>query len=392
MSIPLMKRLGYRPTLAAAIEAASSVGGAIMPPVMGAAAFVMAEMIARPYADIMKAAALGAVLYYLGILFVVHFESKRLGVRSVPREELPKGRDLLRDAHLVLPLVLLVVLMSARFSSYFAAFWSVVALVAVAGLRAHTRMGRRKILDALVIAGKTIAVLSVAIAAAGIITAGLTNTGLLLAFMGLIRDTAGGSLLLLVLLIAATCLFLGTGIPTTPAYIVTSAIGAPLLAEHGVPLLAIHLFVFYFAVLADASPPVAPAADVAAAIAGAPPLQTGVVAFRLATGGFITGIAFIYEPALILNGTLFEIVSIFLAIAGGLVLLAIADTGYADAPVRAAWRWVLLAAGLFCGLAHSLPAWQRALLALTILAVIKLRTLARRKADRRLALTGNATP
>ncbi|WP_082613143.1 TRAP transporter permease [Bosea sp. Root483D1] len=361
MSIPLMKRLGFRPVFAAGIEAAASVGGPLVPPVMGAAAFIMSEMIAVPYSAIIVAAAMGAALYYVNILAAVHYESKKLGIGAIPRHMLPSLSDLGRDAHLVLPLAVLVTLMMMRFSPYLAAFWGTIATVVVAALRSHTRLGPRELFIALRDGGYLISMIAVAVTSAGIITAALTATGLLLAFTGMIKAAAGGSLLLLALLIAGTCLFLGVGIPTTPAYIITAAIGAPLIAEHGVPLIAIHLFIFYFAVLADASPPVAPVADAAATIAGAPPMTTGWYACRFALGGFVTGMAYIYEPGLILEGSLFNIVATASALATGLVLISAGLVGYTWGPLPAWLRLAYVTAGSLCSLAYVVPVWQRGL-------------------------------
>jgi TRAP transporter 4TM/12TM fusion protein len=361
LTIPLMIRRGFRPVMAGGIEAASSVGGAIMPPVMGAAAFVMAEIVGVPYFEIAKAAALGAVLYYLGIFLAVHFEAKRLGMGGLPASELPRPKTLLRDAHLVLPIVLLVALMAERFSATYACFWATVALVLVSWLRGHTRLTPRRLWDGLIAAGATAATLAVAVASAGIVTAALVNTGLLLALSGIIKGLAAGSLPALAVLLAITCLVLGMGVPTTPAYIVTAAIGVPLLADHGVGVLAAHLFVFYFAVLADATPPVAAASYAAAAIAKAPPLAVGFHAFRLAIGGFLAGLAFVWEPALLLRGTLFEIAAVFAALGIGIALLAVGSIGFLGGPVPPWLRLLLAATGLFCGLAHGVETWQRAL-------------------------------
>jgi len=361
MSIPLMKRLGFRPVFAAGIEAAASVGGPLVPPVMGAAAFIMSEMIAVPYSAIIVAAAMGAMLYYVNILAAVHYESKKLGIGAIPRHLLPSLSDLARDAHLVLPLASLVTLMMLRFSPYLAAFWGTVATIVIAALRSHTRMGPRELFAALRDGGYLISMIAVAVTSAGIITAALTATGLLLAFTGMIKAAAGGSLLLLALLIAGTCLFLGVGIPTTPAYIITAAIGAPLIAEHGVPLIAIHLFIFYFAVLADASPPVAPVADAAATIAGAPPMTTGWYACRFALGGFVTGLAYIYEPGLVLEGSLFSIAATATALATGLVLISAGLVGYTWAPLPAWLRLAYVTAGSLCSLWYAVPVWERAL-------------------------------
>jgi TRAP transporter 4TM/12TM fusion protein len=363
ITIPEMKRMGFPPAMAGGIEAAASVGGLIMPPIMGAAAFVMAEMISVPYVDIMAAAAIGAVLYYLGIFVAVHFQAKRLGISSLPANEIATFRTILLDLHFCLPLAVLITLMALRYSPYYSAFWATIAVVVTAWMRQHSRMWPRKIFDALVDAGQTICVIAVAVTAAGIITAALTNTGLLLAFTGIIKSLAGGSLLLLVVLVAMTCLFLGMGVPTTPAYIITAAIGAPLIAEHGVaPLLSIHLFILYFAVMADATPPVAAASYAAAAIAKASPIATGFHAFRLAVGGFVVGIAFIYEPAITLDGSLFEIVTATMAIAAGIILITIAYVGYTDGPLPWWLRLALMGVGIGCALLHSVPEVYRALL------------------------------
>jgi TRAP transporter 4TM/12TM fusion protein len=340
-----------------------------MPPIMGAAAFVMAEMISVPYISIISAAAIGAVLYYLGVFVAVHFQAKRLGIASLPKEEIATFRQVLLDVHFVVPLIVLITLMTMRYSPYFSAFWATIAVFIAAWLRKRTRMGWSAVFNSLVDAGQTICVIAVAVTAAGIITAGLTNTGLLLAFTGIIKGLAGDSLILLVLLVAASCLFLGMGVPTTPAYIITAAIGAPLIAEHGAAsLLSIHLFILYFAVLADATPPVAAASYAAAAIAKANPISTGFQAFRMAVGGFIVGIAFIYEPAITLDGTLSEIVSATLAIASGIVLITIGYIGYTDGRLSFWLRFALVVVGIGCALLHDVPDWYRAIAGIAMIA------------------------
>lgn len=368
-TIPLMIRRGFRPVLAGGIEAASSVGGAIMPPVMGAASFVMAEITGIPYIEIAKAAVPGAVLYYLGIFLAVHFEARRLGMAGLPASEIPRAVLLLRHLHLVLPIVLLVWMLGERFSPTFACVSAIGALVAVSWLRAHTRLTPRRLFDALAAAGATAATLAVAVASAGIVTAALVNTGLLLALSGIIKTLAAGSLPKLALLLAVTCLVLGMGVPTTPAYIVTSAIGAPLLADYGVGTLAAHMFVFYFAVLADATPPVAAASYAAAAIAKAPPLAVGFQAFRLAVGGFLAGLAFIWEPALLLQGSMAEIVGITVALGAGISCVAAASAGYLGGPLPLWSRLPLAACGFVCGLWHGVEPWQRAAVGLAVLAL-----------------------
>jgi len=372
VTIPQMKKLGFPAAMAGGIEAASSVGGLIMPPVMGAAAFVMAEMIAVPYVNIIAAAAIGAVLYYFGIFVTVHYQAKRLGIASLPKDEIASFRSILLDIHFVLPLVVLITLMTMRFSPYFAAFWATITVFVCAWLRVRSRMGPRAVFEALVDAGQTIGIIAVAVTAAGMITAGLTNTGLLLAFTGVLKSLAGGSLFIMVLLVAVSCLFLGMGVPTTPAYIIASAIGAPLIAElTSAPLLSIHMFVLYFAVLADATPPVAAASYAAAAIARANPISTGFHAFRIAAGGFVVGMAFIYEPALILEGSLFEIVIATLAVASGIMLITIGYVGYVEGRLPILLRAVMVPAGLAAALYQPVPDIYRAAVGLAfVLAVI----------------------
>ena len=371
VTIPEMKRMGFPAALAGGIEAAASVGGLIMPPIMGASAFVMAEMISVPYVSIIAAAAIGAALYYLGIFVAVHFQSKKRGIASLPKEEIASYRDVLLDIHFAIPLIVLITLMTMRFSPYFSAFWATIAVFLAAWLRKHTRMGWRAVFSSLVDAGQTIGVIAVAVTAAGMITAGLTNTGLLLAFTGIIKSVAGDSLILLVVLVAISCLFLGMGVPTTPAYIITAAIGAPLIAEHGVAsLLSIHLFILYFAVLADATPPVAAASYAAAAIAKANPMATGFNAFKMAVGGFIVGIGFIYEPAITLDGTLFEIVTATLALSAGIVLITIGYVGYTDGALPLWLRAILIVLGIGCALLHNIPELYRGILGVAFIAAL----------------------
>jgi TRAP transporter 4TM/12TM fusion protein len=355
MTIPLMKRVGYRASVAGGIEAAASVGGALMPPVMGAAAFVMAEMTNIPYAAIIKAAAVGAVLYYFAILAAVHFEAKRAGMRPMAIADIPVWREVARDAHLVIPIFLLVYLMTERWSGNFAAFVATLAMVAVAFLRRNTRMGWRDVVEALANAGHTMAPLAVSIAGSGIVVAALTSTGMVVAFGGIIKELAGGSLPWLLILLCITVLILGMGIPTTPSYIIAAAIGVPQIIEVGTRvlgypaadlLLPAHLFLFYFAVIADATPPVAAAAFAAAAIAGAGPTITSIHATRFGIAGFTVGFAFIYDPGIMLRGSLVEIVTVTAIQVAALTAVTAAYAGYLTAPMGVALRVLLGIAGL----------------------------------------------
>lgn len=364
MTIPLMQRIGYRPAVAGGIESAASVGGALMPPVMGAAAFVMAEITGIPYGQIVVAAAIGAVLYYFAILVAVHVEAKKAGMAPMAAADIPPWREVLQDAHLVIPIGVLVWLMMARWSGNFAAFCATLTMIGIAFLRARTRMSWRAVLDSLANAGLTMAPLAVSIAGAGIVVSALTATGMVVALGGIIKDIAAGSFPLLLILLAVTVLVLGMGLPTTPSYIIAAAIGVPQILELGgralgmTPaelLLPAHLFIFYFAVLADASPPVAAAAFAAAAIARASPLVTSIHATRLGIAGFTVGFAFLYDPGIMLRGGLGGIL-----LATGIQVVALtaicaAYAGFLLRPMGPAARLALAAAGLLAAFWHGVP-------------------------------------
>ncbi|WP_421995760.1 TRAP transporter permease [Roseococcus sp.] len=378
MTIPLMKRVGYRASVAGGIEAAASVGGALMPPVMGAAAFVMAEMTNIPYAAIVKAAAIGAVLYYFAILAAVHFEAKRAGMQPMALADIPVWREVARDAHLVVPIFVLVYLMTERWSGNFAAFISTVAMVAVAMLRRNTRMGWRDVVRALANAGHTMAPLAVSIAGSGIVVAALTSTGMVVAFGGIIKELAGGSLPWLLVLLCITVLILGMGIPTTPSYIIAAAIGVPQIIEVGSRVLGYspaelmlpaHLFLFYFAVIADATPPVAAAAFAAAAIAGAGPTITSIHATRFGIAGFTVGFAFIYDPEIMLRGALPDILTVVAIQVAALTAVTAAYAGYLMAPMGLAPRLLLGIAGLLGAFGYFLADGARLAVVLAGLAV-----------------------
>ena len=364
MTIPLMKRIGYRPAVAGGIEAAASVGGAIMPPVMGAAAFVMSEITNIAYGEIVVAAAIGAVLYYFAILAAVHFEAKRMGIAPMPASEIPPWREVLADAHLVIPMGVLVYLMMQRWSGNYAAFCATLAMIAVAMFRRRTRMSPRVIFDALVNAGLTMAPLAVAIAGAGIVVSALTATGMVVAFGGIIKDLAGGSLPLLLVLLALTVLVLGMGLPTTPSYIIAAAIGVPQLVAMGVELLPAHLFLFYFAVLADATPPVAAAAFAAASIAKAGPTITSLHATRFGVAGFTVGFAFVYDPGIMMRGGLGDILLATAIQVAALVAITGAYAGYFTAPIGRVPQVLLGAAGLVAAFVPAVPGPLRLLIAL----------------------------
>jgi TRAP transporter 4TM/12TM fusion protein len=375
MTIPLMIRVGYRPVVAAGIESAASVGGALMPPVMGAAAFVMVEITGIPYADIVVAATIGAILYYFAILAAVHFEAKQAGMAPMPLRDIPAWREVAQDAHLVIPIIVLVWLMMDRWSGNYAAFCSTIAMVGIAALRRRSRMGWRQVLDSLANAGLTMAPLAVSIAGAGIVVSALTATGLVVALGGIIKDLAAGNFAFLLVLLALTVLVLGMGIPTTPSYIIAAAIGVPQILDLGSKalglspdalLLPAHLFIFYFAVLADASPPVAAAAFAAAAIAKSSPLMASMHATRLGIAGFTVGFAFLYDPGIMLRGSLLDIIVATAIQAGALTAICAAYAGFLVAPMAMPVRLLLGFGGLFAAFYHGVPDTVRLAVALGV--------------------------
>lgn len=371
-TIPLMTRVGFKPSVAGGIESAASVGGALMPPVMGAAAFVMAEITNIPYGEIVVAAAIGAVLYYFSILIAVHFEAKRAGINRMAEEDIPSWREVLADAHLLLPIAVLVYFLMERWSGNFAAFCGTLAMVAIAMLRRRTRMSLAAILASLTNAGLTMAPLAVAIAGSGIVISALTETGLVVAFGGIIKQMAAGSLPMLLVLLAAAVLILGMGLPTTPSYIIAAAIGVPQLLDMGQSLMASHMFIFYFAVLADVSPPVAAAAFAAAAIAKASPTITSLHATRLGIAGFTVGFAFIYDPGIMFQGGAVAIIMATTIQVAALTAIAAGYAGYLAAPLNPALRVLVGGAGLLAAFWHGWSDIYRLAIVLAVLAGVAL--------------------
>ncbi|WJQ10194.1 TRAP transporter permease [Geobacillus stearothermophilus] len=303
-TIPMMKRLGYGKEFAGAVEATSSTGGQLMPPVMGAAAFLMVEFIGGiSYWEIAKAAAIPAILYFAGIWMMTHFEAKRIGLRGLTEDEMPNRKEVLAKLYLLVPIVVVIVLLMSGMSVMRAALWSIVAIIVVSGLKKETRLGWRDIIDALVDGARSALSVAAATAAAGIIVGVVTKTGLGLKMANGLIDLSNGVLLLTLFFTMLTSLILGMGSPTTANYVITSTIAAPAIIASGVPELAAHLFVFYFGIVADITPPVALAAFAAAGISGGSPLRTGVIATKLAISAFIIPYMFVLSPALLMIDT-----------------------------------------------------------------------------------------
>ncbi|NLG70050.1 MAG: TRAP transporter permease, partial [Firmicutes bacterium] len=346
LTIPMMKRLGYRPEFAAAVEAAASTGGQIMPPIMGAAAFLMAEFTGIPYIEVAKAAILPAILYFTGIFIAVHYEAKRIGLRGIPRDQLPGLWSVAKSrGHLILPLVGIIWLLMEGSTPMKAAFYGILLSVGVAMIHPSTRMSGREILAALEQGARGALGVVMATAVAGIVIGVITLTGLGLKLASGVVQLAQGNLLLTMVATMLTSLVLGMGVPTTANYVISSTIAAPALLQLGVPLLAAHMFVFYFGVVADITPPVALAAYAGSGIAGSNPLRTGVVASRLAIGAFLIPYIFVFSPVLLLQDvTLAHTLQILATSVTGMFAVAVALGGYLRTTL-ALWERVLFLVG-----------------------------------------------
>jgi TRAP transporter 4TM/12TM fusion protein len=304
-TIPMMKNLGYKKEFAGAVEASSSTGGQLMPPVMGAAAFLMVEFIGGgiSYWDIAKAAAIPAILYFTGIWIMTHLEAKRIGLRGLTKEEMPNRKEVLKKLYLLLPIIAIIILLMSGMSVIRSALWSIVITVLVSAFRKDTRIGFKGTVDALVDGARSALGVAAATAAAGIIVGVVTKTGLGLKMANGLLDLAGGTLLPTLFLTMIAALILGMGSPTTANYVITSTIAAPAIILLGVPDLSAHLFVFYFGIVADITPPVALAAFAAAAISGGEPFKTGVESSKLAISAFIIPYMFVLSPELLMIDT-----------------------------------------------------------------------------------------
>ncbi len=312
VTIPLMKKTGYKPEFAAAAEASASTGGQIMPPIMGAAAFLMADYVGIPYSSIAVKAILPAVLYFAGIFIAVHLEAKKEGLRGLSREELPRLKPLLKKIYLLFPLALLIYLVgtSSRSIQYAAAI-AIVAAIVVGIFNKDNRVSFKSIFEALAAGGKGMITVAAACGVAGIIAGTLTMTGLANIMINGIVALAGNQVIIALFLTMLCCIVLGMGVPTTANYCIMAATCAPILIRMGVPDIAAHFFVFYFGIVADLTPPVALAAYAGAAIAQANPMKTAMTATKLAIGAFIVPYVFALNPAMLfVNTTAWEVVLI----------------------------------------------------------------------------------
>ncbi|MGD8561460.1 MAG: TRAP transporter fused permease subunit, partial [Desulfarculaceae bacterium] len=303
-TIPLMKKMGYRPEYAGAVEAAASAGGQIMPPIMGAAAFIMAEIVGVSYLTICKAALLPAILYFVAVFASTHLEALKLGLRSIPSTELPPLKEtLFKGFHFTIPILLLIVVLIQGYTPFRAAFVAIIALLIVSSMRKHSRLGVWGFLESLIQGAKNAVVIATCCACAGIVVGCLDVTGMGIKFVDIILALSYGNFALLLILVMVACLILGMGVPTAPAYIIVAMIAAPTLIKVGMPPVAAHMFVFYSCLLSAITPPVALAAYAGAAIADAPVMRTGVIAAKLGFVKYIIPFVFAYNAALLMEGS-----------------------------------------------------------------------------------------
>ena len=386
VTIPMMKKTGYPGEFAGAVEAAASTGGQIMPPIMGAAAFIMAEMTGYDYSKIIVRAILPAFLYFLGIFLGVHFKAKKLGLKGLPKEELPKWKVLLPKMYLLLPLVLLVYMIIGGQTMAKSAIYATIACIIVSLVNKDNRMTPSKFVDALESGGKNTLSIGIACGVAGIISVCITMTGLGGKLITYIVRLADGQLIIALLLTMICCIILGMGVPTTANYIIMASTCAPILINGmGMHVLAANMFVFYFGIVADITPPVALAAYAGSAIAKAPPMKTAFNATRLAIAAFIIPYIFAYNNAMIFVGdnvTVWSVVSITISATLGMLAIAAGLMGYLIRDTKMIARIAIVAGGLLM----VIPGTVTDLAGLAILIVILLIQRAENKKEKKAAV------
>lgn len=348
ITIPMMKKNGYRPEFAGAVEAASSTGGQIMPPIMGAAAFLMVEYVGVDYGAIAVRAIIPAVLYFAGIFISVHLEAKRMGLKGLSREELPKfGKLFLRKGYLLLPLVVLVVLIMKTTMSQAAVVATAVA-IGVSFFSKDTRINIHKFFDALENGARSTLTVGIACAVAGTIACVITTTGIGNKLISAIVNLSGGNMFIAMFLTMVTCIILGMGVPTTANYVIMATTCAPILIQMGMAKLAAHMFVFYFGIVADITPPVALAAYAGSAIAKSKPMKTAVTATTLAIAAFIVPYCFGMNPALLfVDSTIPASIQAVISALVGVFGVAAGLRGYVFSNLKV-WQRIIIIAGGLC--------------------------------------------
>ena len=348
-TIPLMKKTGYSAEFSGSVEASASVGGQLLPPVMGAAAFIMAEMLGMKYGLIVVSAAIPALLYYLGIIFQVQLRANKNNLEGIPKSELPKVSEVMRTrGHLVLPILfLLYMLLFSSNTVILSAFYTILITIAVSMLKPETRMSFKDILDAFEEGTRSVVSVATACAVVGIIIGVVSLTGFGLNMANAIIQLGSTNLLATLILTMVTCMILGMGLPSIPAYLITATMAAPALIQLGIPALAAHMFVFYFAMFANLTPPVALASFAAAGVSGGDPMKTGIQSVKLALAGFIVPYMFVYNTALLLIDTTgFIALRVTITAIIGVLMIAIATEGYFFKRIQLPFRILIFAGSL----------------------------------------------
>ncbi len=358
-TIPMMKRVGYSPNFAGAVEASASVGGQILPPIMGASAFIMAETTGISYGTIALAALFPALLYYLGVIAQVHFRAGKDNLKGIPKADLPRVKEVLKErGHLMIPIFALVYFLANNLPISYAAFYTIGIAIVVSQFRKSTRMTFKDIFDALEDGARQSLSVMAACAVIGVVIGSLSLTSAATELIGSITGTGEGMLFLTLFLTMIASMILGMGLPSIPAYIITATIAAPALANIGIPTLVAHLFVFYFGLFANITPPVALASFAGAGIAGGHPMRTGWQSLKLSMAGFIVPFMFVYNPAMLfidvtglpMNATefpappLLDMLSITVTSIIGIIALSAAVEGYFKAGLSGIGR-IILAGG-----------------------------------------------
>ncbi len=360
-TIPLMKKVGYNKNFAGAVEASASVGGQILPPIMGASAFIMAETTGINYGVIALAAVLPAILYYFAVILQVHYRAGKRDLKGIPRADLPRVKEvLLERGHLLIPIIGLIVMLFMNMPIPRAAIFTIFLTIIVATLRKSTRMSFRDIFDAMANGAQQALSVMIACAVVGVIIGVVSLTGFGAVLTSAIASIGAGSLFLTLFFTMIASMVLGMGLPSIPAYIITATMAAPALAEFGVPVLLAHMFVFYFGIFANVTPPVALAAFAGAGVSGGDPMRTGFQALKLSIAGFLIPFIFIYEPALLMVdieglaanareyplANVFDIIIVLITTVIGLTALSAGLEGFFKTHLGVISRFVLIAAAV----------------------------------------------
>lgn len=344
-TIPMMKRAGFKPHVAGAIEPAASIGGMFLPPIMGAGGFLMAELTGTPYSTIMMLSIGPALLYFLAVYCMVHFEAKKHGLVGVQGEEIPHWKTVFKSGwYYALPLVIITVLLLTGRSAGNSAFWATLSCIAVSWVDRETRMGPREIWDAIQVGARNTLIVGATIGVIGIIVGTISLTGMGLKFSDLIISMAGNSLMLALVLVAIASLVLGMGVPVTAAYLIVAVLAVPALGEFGVSAIAAHMIVYWLSQDSNITPPVCVAAYAGAAIAGSDPWKTGWTSFKFAKMLYVMPLLFAYVPAMLLDGSVLEIITAFVSATLGTIAFGAFSMGYLRRKTRPL-EWLLLGAG-----------------------------------------------